>query len=115
MRRFAIGVVKVVKPEKHPETGKVFFIPMNSRVTVGREDDNDIVLQDTQNYASRWHCGFIADQTNVWLEDYIAKNPTLLGGVEINQPHLLQDGDIISIGPFELRFKKIKENSILSQ
>jgi hypothetical protein len=89
MRRFAVAVVKVVQPEKHEEFGKVYFIPMNSRVTVGRHEDNDIVLQDSGNYLSRWHCGFISDQRNVWIEDYKSKNGTKMKGHDIQKPRVL--------------------------
>src|SRR5215471_19363882 len=35
MRRFAVGILKVVEPKDHGQSGVVFFIPMNSRVTMG--------------------------------------------------------------------------------
>jgi pSer/pThr/pTyr-binding forkhead associated (FHA) protein len=115
MRRFAVGVIKVVEPPNHPEAGKVYFIPMNARVTVGRSEDNDIVLSDKNDWLSRWHCGLIADQNSVWIDDFISKNGTKIGSERISTPYLLKTGDEIVLGPFKLRFQKIQENTILSQ
>lgn len=115
LRRFAIAIIKVEEPVGHPEVGKVYFIPMNARVTVGRSDDNDIVLKDKNNYLSRWHCGFIADQHNVWIDDYCSINGTSVGGVLVAGSPQLANGDVIEIGPYKLQYRTIKENSILSQ
>ena len=114
-RRFAVAIVKVVEPTDHVEAGKVYFIPMNSRVTVGRSDDNDIVLTDDENYLSRWHCGFIADQHSVWIDDYESLNGTEVRGSKITASHLLESGDEIGLGPFKLHYRAIRENTILSQ
>ena len=115
MRRFAVAVVKVVESETHEEIGKVYFIPMNSRVTVGRSEDNDIVLRSSNKYLSRWHCGFISDQRNVWIDDYKSKNGTKIKGFRIEKPRMLESGDEIEIGPFKLHFQAIRENTILAQ
>jgi hypothetical protein len=115
MRRYAVAVVKIVQPVDHSERGMVYFIPMNSRITVGRADENDIVLKDEQNFLSRWHCGFIADQKRVWIDDYKSTNGTRLRGIEITEPQELKNDDEIEIGPYRLHFRIIKENTILSQ
>jgi hypothetical protein len=115
MRRFAVGLVKVIEPENHEEVGMVHFIPMNSRVTVGRSKDNDIVLADSEDTLSRWHCGFISDQQRVWLDDYNSKNTTKVGGQEISESRELKSGDEITIGPYKLHFRTIHPNTILSQ
>jgi hypothetical protein len=115
MRRFAVGLVKVIAPENHEEVGTVHFIPMNSRVTVGRSEDNDIVLKDSKDTLSRWHCGFISDQRHVWLDDYSSKNTTKVAGQEISESRELKSGDEITIGPYKLHFRTIHPNTILSQ
>lgn len=120
MRRFAVGIVKIVEPESHPESGNVYFIPMNSRVTVGRDIDNDIALQDADRKdkfatLSRWHCGFFADQERVWIDDYKSTNGTLVNGTPISCPRLLKSEDEVSIGQFKFSFRYIRKNTILSQ
>jgi pSer/pThr/pTyr-binding forkhead associated (FHA) protein len=86
---------------------------MNSRVTVGRHQDNDIKLTDEKNSLSRWHCGFVSDQTGVWLEDYRSINGTSVNGMKISSPTALNTGDKISLGPFVFYFVKAKPNTIL--
>ena len=115
MRRFAVGIIKVVAPKNHTEWGKVHFIPMNARVTVGRSEDNDIVLMDDKESLSRWHCGFIANQHSVWIDDYKSLNGTKVRGQIISGSQLLHDEDEIVVGPYKLHFRKIQENTILSQ
>jgi hypothetical protein len=115
MRRFAVGLVKIMGPEKHAEYGNVYFIPMNSRVTVGRSDDKDIVLTDKDVWLSRWHCGFISDQQRVWLDDYKSSNGTEVGGQKISGSRELKSGDEISLGPFKLHYQAIHPNTILAQ
>jgi hypothetical protein len=115
MRRFAVGLVKIVGPEKHEEYGNVHFIPMNSRVTVGRSDDNDIVLTDKDVSLSRWHCGFISDQQRVWLDDFKSSNGTKVGGQKISGSQELKSGDEITLGPFKLHYQTIHPNTILAQ
>jgi hypothetical protein len=115
MRRFAVGILKVVEPRDHEQFGMVFFIPMNSRVTMGRANDNDIVLEDDKNWLSRWHAGFIASQHEVWIDDFASKNGTKVQGSEIKGSRLLKHGDTIIVGPYVLEFRLVRENTILSQ
>jgi len=113
MRRFAVGVVKVLKPEDHPECGHVYFIPMNSRITVGRSPDNDIVLSDAYDSVSRWHCGFVSDQHSVWIDDYKSVNGTQIGDEEVRTSRQLKNDEQITLGPYTLHFRRIRENTIL--
>jgi hypothetical protein len=143
-RRFAIGLVKIERvdyTEEHhkqsDERGKVYFLPVNSRVTVGRDSENDIILhdpnlkigdQDHNRELSRFHCGFVADQYSVVVEDFASANGTLvsdpdgnkstnIGGSEVKfaavRRRQLTDGDRIWVAPFVLRFVKLQENKIL--
>jgi hypothetical protein len=143
-RRFAVGLVKIEKvgytEEQHKqsnERGKVYFIPVNSRITVGRDPANDITLhdpnlktndQDHNLELSRFQCGFVADQYNVVVEDFASANGTLVsdpnGNESINingnllkftnvRRQQLTDGDLVWVAPFVLRFVKLQENKIL--
>jgi pSer/pThr/pTyr-binding forkhead associated (FHA) protein len=114
MRRFAIGIIRITGPDDHSECGKVYFIPMNSRVTVGRSSDNDIVLDDGEQTISRWHCGFISTQTEVWVDDFHSLNGTFVSGEKISVSALLADTCEITLGHFHLIFKAVRQNSILS-
>jgi hypothetical protein len=145
-RRFALGLVKIEwvghaqeQSEKSDERGKVFFIPVNSRITVGRDAENDINLYDPtlktedtdfNRHLSRFQCGLVADQHDVVVEDFHSANGTLvsdpngskrlkIGNTEVRFSavrHMkLADGDRIWVGPFVLRFLKLQENKILMQ
>jgi len=142
-RRFAVGLVKVehvsYMPEGMPgnQRGETKFIPVNSRVTVGRDKANDIYLseelltEDQNRELSRYHCGFVANQENVVLEDYNSTNGTFVASpsgteiLEVNgietrfspiiSPQILADRDLIWVGPFLLRYVQLKANATLSQ
>jgi hypothetical protein len=138
-RRFAIGLVKVEKvgdyaqTEKSDVRGKIYFIPVNSRFSVGRDPENDIHLAepnlgDLNLELSRYQCGFVADQQNVVVEDFNSANGTFVNDPSGDKSVDLQEGsvkfakvrrrtladrDCIWIGPFVLRFIKLQENKIL--
>jgi hypothetical protein len=140
-RRFAIGLVKIEKVgdtpdqnEKSSVRGKVYFIPMNSRFSLGRDEQNDIHLHDSSlpndlnQVLSRYHCGFVADQHNVVVEDFHSRNGTWVNDLSGNESIVLEgmsvkfakvrrrtlaDGDRIWVSPFVLRFVKLQENEIL--
>jgi hypothetical protein len=144
-RRFAIGLVKVERvgyteeQQQSDVRGMVYFIPVNSRFTVGRDSANDIVLYDKNlktgdmdhnRELSRFQCGFVADQHNVVVEDFASANGTLvsdsngeesmnINGSEVKfaavRSRQLTDGDRILVAPFVLRFVKLQENKILLQ
>lgn len=118
MRRFAVAIFKISAPDsapKHKEEGVVHFIPMNSRVTVGRDEDNDITLEVQDRSLSRWHCGFISDRDAVWIDDYRSLNGTHVNGKAISTPCLLKDADEITVGRFKMTFRYVGKNSILSR
>jgi len=142
-RRFAVGLVKVEhvsylqEGNSSNQRGETRFIPVNSRITVGRDAENDIHLSeelltaDQNRELSRYHCGFVANQENVVLEDYNSTNGTLVAspsgteilevnGIEtrfsaISSPQILADRDLIWVGPFVLRFVQLKANETLIQ
>jgi len=154
-RRFAIGLLKIERvgvqedasSDNEPRTlftewkgssvkGETFFIPIYTRVSLGRDENNDIHLydqtldHDNNRVLSRHQCGFVATQDDVSLEDYYSTNGTLVfspdgeetlrmvkesGGAEEKRvirikssQRRLKDGDLILVGPFLLRFIKLE-------
>jgi hypothetical protein len=140
-RRFAVGLVKVERVGETEEQngksdvrGQVYFIPVNSRFSVGRDEENDIHLydpslpHDLNRKLSRYQCGFVADQQDVVVEDFNSRNGTLVtdsnGDFQMDverttvkfakvRRRKLADGDRIWVYPFVLRFVKLQENEIL--
>jgi FHA domain-containing protein len=99
--RFAIGLVKVEAVGnwqwskesndkalfdliKTDERGKVYFIPINTRISVGRHPTNDIRLVDPNLshednlVMSRHQSGFVSDEDNVFVEDFHSANGTFV-------------------------------------
>ncbi len=64
-------------------------------VIVGRDDSCNVVIQNRQ--VSRYHARFITLPQGVQLEDLGSKNGTHINGLEVMEPVILQDGDVIQI------------------
>jgi len=80
-------------------------ITMNGpSLSIGRGDENDMVLPDPDRLISKRHCVVEDHNGNVVVVD-ISTNGTFLnyGKVPLgNVPTPLNDGDILSLGPYEL-------------
>ncbi|MFP3853560.1 MAG: FHA domain-containing protein [Anaerolineales bacterium] len=74
--------------------GKRWLLSGNE-VVMGRAPDCDIVIPDRQ--VSRHHARLVRRDGAYFLEDLGSKNGTHLNGVPIEEPELLQDGDVIQV------------------
>jgi pSer/pThr/pTyr-binding forkhead associated (FHA) protein len=68
---------------------------IDKELIIGRDDDCDIIIPNRQ--VSRHHARLYQNSKGVWVEDLGSKNGTHFNGNSIDQPVLLQDGDIIQI------------------
>jgi cell division protein FtsL len=111
-RRFAVGVAKVMVAENGSEKGWTLFIPINSRVTVGRDSSNDIALSGPG--VSRFHCGLVSDGEHVVIEDYCSTNGTKVNGIELNlgATKALSSGDEIHLPGYTILFKSVYRSSM---
>lgn len=66
-------------------------------MTIGRSEDNDIVIDD--RWVSRHHARIRVDGQQYIVEDLGSKNGTLVNGQRIEGPRGLADGDEIQITP----------------
>lgn len=64
-------------------------------MTIGRDDDCDLVIPDRQ--VSRYHARFEIRIDQTFLHDLSSKNGTYRNGKRVEQPAGLQDGDVIQI------------------
>ena len=114
-RRFAVAVLKVTKSPEDEQKGLVMFIPHNSRITIGRDEDNDVVLSGT--YVSRFHCGIVADGNDAYLEDYCSTNGVTLRGSPVRRGATarLADEDVLAIGDYQMRFQTVHRSVVLSR
>lgn len=82
------------------ECGRVYS-SLSTPVTIGREDENDIQLNDDR--VSRFHVKIQDDAGRMILTDLDSTNGTRVNGHPV-QMKVLQDGDLVSIGRCVLLF-----------
>jgi pSer/pThr/pTyr-binding forkhead associated (FHA) protein len=71
------------------------------RVTIGRRPDNDIVIEDLA--ISGEHAVIVSRDNDAFLEDLNSTNGTRVNGQPIAK-HFLQDGNVIELAQYRLRF-----------
>ncbi|MBW8009704.1 MAG: FHA domain-containing protein [Chloroflexi bacterium] len=64
-------------------------------IVIGRDADSDIMVADRK--VSRKHARFYSTPDGVFIEDLGSKNGTHLNSKRIDEPVLLQDGDIVQV------------------
>lgn len=80
------------------QTGKLTgsrWVLEQEETTIGRGAECDMAVPDRQ--VSRYHARIMRTDRGYMLEDLGSKNGTHLNGVLIDEPVLLQDGDIVQI------------------
>lgn len=78
-----------------PTPGKTF--PLDGDVlTIGREAGNNIVINDAE--VSRKHCQFVFQGGKYILTDLGSTNGTFINGQRLTGQHILQSGEVISLG-----------------
>lgn len=73
----------------------------NGKILIGRAEDCDV--RPLGEEVSRRHCIVVADGTGVTVEDLKSRNGTYVNGVRIPAKVTLADGDIVRVGPLELK------------
>jgi FHA domain len=83
--------------QRGPEIGKRYDLKGNV-ITVGRSDDNDMMLDDP--YVSRYHAVFKMQGDNLSVVDLGSENPVLIKDtpLEAGTPYILVHRDIVRIG-----------------
>lgn len=79
-------------------------LAVRGTTTIGRDDDNDIVLDSIT--VSRCHAVLLRDADGVQLVDLASTNGTAVNGVPVSpdEPLSLADGDIIQLGHVLARY-----------
>jgi len=89
-----------LKIVKGPDFGVVYVLKSH-RVTIGRGEDNDVVLGDLK--ASRHHAEIVETQTGWGLKDLGSSNGILIKGTSVRNAQL-RSGDLFALGETELEF-----------
>ncbi|WP_109300020.1 FHA domain-containing protein [Aquimarina sp. AU474] len=103
-RQFAIGLLIVRDSEG--KTASKHFIPYQCKVSVGRKEDNDIVLVDET--VSRDHGVFFYRGNKVMFQEFSPLNETTVNGNSIKKLCHLKSGDTLILGKTILEFEELK-------
>jgi hypothetical protein len=77
-------------------------IPINKeRMTIGRKPHNDIQIDNLA--ISGEHSAIVTILNDSFLEDLNSTNGTLVNGTQVKK-HFLQNGDVIELGKYKLKF-----------
>lgn len=83
--------------------GQVREFDVDREMTLGRHDENDIVVREEK--ASRRHCRVSPKADRVLLEDLNSSNGTRVNDHKIKAEYLLKHGDTITIGGTKIVFQ----------
>jgi hypothetical protein len=78
-------------------------LPIERRVRIGRQADNDLVVSDPG--ISRHHCEVINERGTCTLHDLGSTNGTYVNGSVVTE-HALREGDRISLGSTVVEFRR---------
>jgi hypothetical protein len=91
----------VVQRSPSLEAGAEF--PVGSTpVTVGRGDQNDLVL-DGDEFASSRHARIEARGDGIWVQDLDSTNGTFVNGARVVGAERMSPGDVLRVGETDLR------------
>ncbi len=88
--------LEVLESGSSVHLGKGSVIPLRSGLTIGRKEDNSIVLQDP--YVSYYHLRFFLREGRFVIEDLGSTNGTKLNHDRLEHKTYLKVNDIITLG-----------------
>jgi hypothetical protein len=88
--------LEVISPGKNYNLRKGAVIPVRGDITIGRKNDNLLVLDDP--YASGHHARVYMKNNDCILEDLGSTNGTMLNDGKVDGKEYLNAGDEITIG-----------------
>ena len=94
---------KIVVKKKAEVVKELPIPPFQSKVNVGSEGDNDLVLTDKK--VSLHHLQIEKDENDYYVMDKDSAFGSFINGMKIDSRTLLKSGDVISIGEFSLVFE----------
>jgi pSer/pThr/pTyr-binding forkhead associated (FHA) protein len=98
IQRPTSGLVNLKEPED-------LFLLRKDDILIGRHPpEPGIDLQLPEVLINRQHARITHVDGAYWIEDLQSRNGTFLNGTRIVQRTMLQDGDVIAIGSYAVRF-----------
>ncbi len=95
--------------EKQGQAPRVFELPVERTIKIGRADSNDLILRDTN--VSRLHATLTAEDGKWKLEDRQSANGVQVNGAFVTEA-MLKAGDVLSIGDHTLRFEQAETRDL---
>lgn len=89
------------------ETVSEHFIEAG-HVIAGRSPDNEIYIKS--KFVSRHHAQFIVDEFGCMIEDLNSTNGVFVGDTRVKR-RMLKDGDVVSLGLYELVYTNLRNNA----
>jgi adenylate cyclase len=86
------------------------FALTDGKLTIGRQLDNDIVLNHA--IVSRHHAEIETRGRQVWIRDLDSRNGIFVNRLRTKEEHL-KDSDVITIGPYDLHFEDRAAQSVV--
>lgn len=93
--------IRIVKPDG-TASSRSLDIP---RINIGRDADNDLVLDDPA--VSRYHCLLEIEGGQILVKDRGTGNGTFLNNGPLTEPRTMVEGDRLYVGPFLLELVSI--------
>ena len=81
----------------------------HGKLLIGRAEECDI--RPLGDEVSRRHCQVLAEGDSLTVEDLKSRNGTYVNGAKIAEKTRVTDGDIIRVGPIELRVSVVAPNA----
>lgn len=78
------------------------------RVIIGRSPDNEIYIKS--KFVSRHHAQLVSDESGCVIEDLNSTNGVFIGDKQIKK-YRLRDGDVMSLGVYELVYNDIRNRN----
>ncbi len=75
---------------------------LSDNTTIGRADDNNIVIKDRQ--MSKHQAHIVQNEGHYIIDDMGSTNPTMVNETEIDQPTELLSHDLINVGGIDFAF-----------
>ena len=99
----------IVLSEQH--RGKMFELNQDE-ITIGRSEERSICLKDPT--VSTLHCRITRSGDKFIIADAGSTNGTKVNGTPLTAEHVLQNGDTVKIGAFELLYDSEDKTMIMS-
>jgi len=87
-------------------------VAFESDLRIGRDEENELVLEDPERGVSRFHADIRSGSPHWTIVDLGSRNGTTVDGIAIDRPTPLRPGAVVAISSFTLQL--IEEHAVAS-